>query len=291
MLTPRELAPFVELVRARNPAVPMPERAIRLIETRDVARVLDEVRAPMLMGDTIDQATADVERWVSDGYRIVTILDADYPERLRTVRESPVLLFSSGQFDGLRAGVSVVGSRKPTSGEEAAAAEVSATLVNAEFAVISGLALGIDTAAHRAAIDSGGRTVAVMGTGLEHTYPAANARLRARIENSGGAVLSQFFPEFGGSKQSFPMRNAVMSGLGIATVVIAAGEHSGTRSQVRFAIGHGRPVVLTPRVATETTWGREYAALPSVHVADDPQDVARIVSELRTVADPLALFP
>src|SRR5581483_252563 len=108
---------------------------------------------------------------------------------------------------------------------------------------ISGLAAGIDTAAHTAALESGGRTVAVIGTGITRCYPAANIELQEAIAHS-GLVLSQFWPESSASKASFPMRNATMSAYGRATIVVEASEQSGARIQARLAVAHGRPVVL-----------------------------------------------
>jgi predicted Rossmann fold nucleotide-binding protein DprA/Smf involved in DNA uptake len=109
------------------------------------------------------------------------------------------------------------------------------TLAKHDITVFSGLAAGIDTAAHRAVVDAGGRTVSVVGTGLRRCYPAENAEPQQEIART-GAVVSQFWPDAGPAKHHFPMRNAVMSGCSVATVVVEAGEHSGTRIQARLAL-------------------------------------------------------
>lgn len=115
------------------------------------------------------------------------------------------------------------------------------------LSVIAGLAEGIDTAAHRAALVAGGRTVAFIGTGIDKRYPAANIEIHDEIAHS-GLVLSQFYPGAGPTKHTFPMRNVLMSGYGLATIVVEAGEYSGSRIQARTAGEHGRPVILTDSV-------------------------------------------
>jgi len=154
-------------------------------------------------------------------------------------------------------------------------------VVEAGLTVVSGLAAGIDTAAHTAALDAGGRTVAVMGTGLERTYPATNKNLRERIVANRGLVMTQFEPDAPVKPANFPMRNAVMSGYGITTFVVTASEHSGTRSQTKNAVKHGRGVVLARRVAETTSWGRELARSGQACVAESSSDVLDQVRALQ----------
>lgn len=285
MRTAAELADFVAVLRVQNSEVSQPERVLRLLATEDPRRVLDGIRPPSLFDDDAPAMIAEVESWLRAGYSVTTILDDDYPTRLREVREAPALVFTIGDLHAPDVGVSVVGTRKASPAQCAAAADVASAIGEMGISVVSGLAEGIDTAAHTAALDAGHRTVAVMGTGLDSTYPAANRRLRKRIEASGGLVLSQFFPAAQPSKSSFPMRNAVMSGYGIATVVIAAGEHSGTRHQVKAAISHGRALILTRGVATGTTWGRTLIDSPNVYVAGSPGGVVDAIHSIRSQLD------
>lgn len=147
------------------------------------------------------------------------------------------MLFSVGRLDPADNGISVVGSRNASPGQLQVARDIATALIHRGIT----LAAGIDTAAHTAALAAGGRTVTVMGTGLGHTYPAANRQLRQHIESTGRAV-SQFFPDQTGSRASFPMRNAVMSGYGRATIVVGASEKSGTRHQAKAAVGCSRGV-------------------------------------------------
>ena len=145
--------------------------------------------------------------------------------------------------------------------------------------VIAGLAAGIDTAAHQAALDADGRTVAFLGTGITQSYPASNRALQREIADRG--LLLAVYPDAPPTKHSFPMRNATMSGYGLATIVIEAGEHSGTRIQARVAGEHGRPVILTDRVAATTTWGAALVERPNVYVVGSLAELAQAVNDIR----------
>jgi DNA processing protein len=130
--------------------------------------------------------------------------------------------------------------------------------VESGFTILSGLALGIDTAAHTAALDAGGSTSAVVGTGLNRVFPPENSGLAERILASGGALLSQFFPAQPPTRWTFPMRNVVMSGLSMATVVVEASETSGARMQARVALQHGRTVFLLRSLVEQHAWAQKY---------------------------------
>jgi DNA processing protein len=224
-------------------------------------------------------ATADIERWRGQGMKLLTVLDADYPDNLRTVHDRPPLIFVSGDLRAEDArSVAVVGTREPSVAGAAEAAAVAEHLVDAGFTVVSGLATGIDTAVHEASLARGGRTVAVVGTGLHRVYPPQNADLQRRISQA-GAVISQFWPEAPPSRQSFPMRNAVMSGLTLGSVVVEATRTSGARVQARLALAHGRPVFLLRRLTRED-WAREFATRPGAHVVDEPAEITQIIGRL-----------
>jgi DNA processing protein len=146
--------------------------------------------------------------------------------------------------------------------------------------VISGLAAGIDREAHLSALERGGRTVAVIGTGIDKCYPAANADIQRKIEEF-GLVLSQFWPGAPPTRHSFPLRNATMSAYGEATVIVQAGETSGARIQARQAVEHGRPLVLMRRVVEQTKWGDRLAsAAGDVVVADTADDAVEHVEQI-----------
>jgi DNA processing protein len=156
--------------------------------------------------------------------------------------------------------------------------------------VVAGLAAGIDTAAHRAALADGGRTVAIIGTGINNAYPGHNRDLQDEIV-ARGLVLSQFWPDAPPRRHTFLMRNATMSGYGLATVVVEAGEHSGARAQARLAFEHGRPVILTGMVVEQNDWARALVGRPGIHVASSLRSILDIVGgliqERATVSDEL----
>jgi DNA processing protein len=210
----------------------------------------------------------------------VTVLDREYPARLLGIREAPPFLFYEGTLREPDDGMSVVGSRTASEWGLRLAADASRLLVAEGLTVIAGLAAGIDAAAHEAALAEGGRAVGVLGTGITQSYPASNRALQREIGKS-GLLLSQFYPDAPPLRQSFPMRNATMSGYGLATIVIEAGEQSGTRIQARVAGEHGRPVILTDRVAATTTWGAALVGRPNVYVVSSAAELAQAVTDVR----------
>lgn len=238
--------------------------ADRLEDARSAHAILEResgLLTPQLLAD----AAADLARWSERGIRLVSLLDADYPENLRAVYDRPPLLFVLGRLGPRDArSVAVIGSRRASPGGRERARAITARLVAAGYTIVSGLALGIDTAAHLTALDSGGRTLAVLGTGLERAYPPQNESLQQRIALN-AAVISQFWPEAGPSRHSFPQRNALMSGLALATVVVEATQTSGARTQIRAALRHGRPVLLAGSLL-EQSWARDVATRPGVGV-------------------------
>lgn len=237
--------------------------------------------------DPLEVARKQVLGWHREEFSLVTILDQDYPARLRDVHQAPPVLFAHGASMTDDRAVSVVGSRTASRPGLAFASRTARSLVSAGFTVASGLAAGIDTAAHAAALDAAGRTVAVIGTGIRRTYPAQNRELQATIANR-GLVLSQFWPDAPPQKQNFLMRNATMSGYGVATVVVEAGETSGARAQARIAVEHGRPVILTRMVVDGNEWPQPLLGRPGVHVADRVEDIVDIV---QTIAREDAALP
>lgn len=282
----REHAAAVALLRlGGRPASEWAE----LVQQRESAvRVLEEHASGggdqlnLLSGEfemLLDQALADVAGWQMRGLHVLTVLDPGYPANLHEVHDRPLLVFVRGQLvTADERSVAVVGARDASSAGRQAARTVAAGLVAAGFVIVSGLARGIDTAAHVAALDAGGRTVAVIGTGLLRCYPPENRGLADRVA-AAGAVVSQFWPQAGPESRTFPLRNAVMSGLARATVVIEASARSGARLQSRLALAHGRPVFLM-RPLLEQEWARDLARRPGVHVVDEAREIATIVNRL-----------
>jgi len=251
--------------------------------------VLEEERArpdrgqgSLLSSDSatlIDSAAAEIAAWRAQGMELVTVLDPGYPENLRAVHDRPPLIFVAGRLQAADAqSIAVIGARSASPGAVRAASVIAAHLVDHGYTVVSGLAAGIDTAAHTAALARGGRTVAVIGTGLRHAYPPQNAALQRRL-SAQCAVISQFWPDSAPSRRSFPMRNAVMSGVSLATVVVEASERSGARTQARLALAHGRPVLLLASLLAQP-WARECAARPGAHVVRSAAEITSLVERL-----------
>ncbi len=278
-----ESAALVVLLRAGKR--PWQQYAELVEEAGSALAVLEQERddAPTLFDIGLDGAlestAAQITRWEAAGMELFTVLDERYPANLRAVHDRPPLIFVAGRYEAAdRRSLAVIGSRQATRRGLSAAAGVADHLVREGYSVVSGLAAGIDTAAHHAALRAGGRTVAVIGTGLRHAYPAQNAALQRRLVAE-GAVISQFWPDVPPTRRSFPMRNAVMSGLTLGTVIVEASAQSGTRVQARLALGHGRPVFLL-RLLLEQPWARELAARPGVYVVSSPAEITAAVERL-----------
>lgn len=230
--------------------------------------------------NTLDRAREDLVRWDAGGMRLVTVLESDYPPNLRAVHDRPPMVFVAGRLTPADTkSVAVVGARRAGPRGVASARAISEHLVDAGYTVVSGLAAGIDTAAHTAAFARNGRTVAVIGTGLTRCYPSENANLQRRI-GSECAVISQFWPDSPPSRRSFPMRNAVMSGLTLATVVVEASETSGARMQARLALAQGRPVFLLASLLATQAWARDCAGRPATHVVSAPGEITSVIERL-----------
>jgi len=233
-------------------------------------------------------AEAELTRWHEDGLDLVTVLSGRYPQQLAAVFDCPPFLFYEGYLDPDDRGISVVGSRNASAAGVAMARDAARLLAERQISVVAGLAEGIDSAAHQEALSLGARTVAVIGTGITKHYPKTNKNLREAIAKS-GLVLSQFYPEQPPTKNTFPMRNGTMSGYGLATIVVEAGEKSGSRIQARKAAHHGRPVILSRKVVTDTTWGKEMAKDPWVTVVSSRDELAAAVDQVLTDDNPSLL--
>ncbi|WP_121433048.1 DNA-processing protein DprA [Actinomadura pelletieri] len=279
-----ERAALVALLQVRPQGLPWGEITARVVEVGSALDVWDRLVPPTLVeapgeSSPLEAAAHDISVWTDQGHTVLTVLDDRYPERLREVHQAPPVLFARGSLLPDDTAVSVVGSRAASEHGMEFAASVAKDLVHRKVTVLAGLAAGIDTAAHRAALDAGGRTVAVIGTGINKVYPAANKELHREI-SARGLLLSQFWPDAPPQKHTFLMRNATMSGYGMATVVVEAGEHSGARTQARMAVEHGRPVILTNMVVRANAWARALVGRPGVHTAGTVDDVSKIVDDL-----------
>jgi DNA processing protein len=203
-------------------------------------------------------AAEDEMKRVSEvGGSILTQADEAYPERLREIYDPPAVLWIRGDVELLaRPGIAVVGTRHPSPYGAGMAEMLSRDLANRRLVIFSGMARGVDTAAHKGAIEAGGKTVAVWGTGIDVIYPKENKKLAESIVASGGTIVSEYplgtFP----APQNFPIRNRILSGMSIGVLVIEAAEYSGTRITARCAMEQNRDVYAVPgNVTNKNAWG------------------------------------
>jgi DNA processing protein len=222
--------------------------------------------------------------------RLLTVLDNDYPQNLRRVYDRPPFLFVRGtlQDDDSRS-VAIVGTRRASDAGRALARDMAAALAERGVAVISGMAAGIDTEAHTAALDAGGRTIAVMGTGIDRVYPKENAALAERIAES-GALLSQFWPGAPPRRSNFPLRNVVTSGVAVGTIVIEASATSGAKMQARLALEHGKRLFLVESLVLQEEWAQRYRSRRGAQVVHGVEDVVAALESDREPVTELQLF-
>ena len=186
------------------------------------------------------------ERWQRQEIVVLTWEDGAYPQRLKRIDSPPPVLYVRGALqDADDWAVAVVGTRKMSAYGRRVAEDVAAVLARHGVTVVSGLARGVDAAAHRAALRSGGRTLAVLGSGVDVVYPPEHRRLAAEIVNQ-GALLSEFPPGSKPEAGNFPQRNRIIAGLSLAVVVVEAGRKSGALITASFAADQGRDVFAVP---------------------------------------------
>lgn len=200
------------------------------------------------LGRAAADPTATIDRVRTSGTEVVTLDDASYPPRLRRIEEPPPVLFARGSvaaLDPARA-VAVVGTRRPTESGRRTAARIADALARVDTTTVSGLAVGIDGAAHAAAVAAAWPTIAVLGSGHDRLFPKAHRRLADAIVGAGGVIVSELPPDASPTPGSFPRRNRVISGLAQATVVVEAAPGSGALITARWALEQGRGCFIVP---------------------------------------------
>ena len=238
-------------------------------------------------GAALDRAKA----WLSASAtrHLIGWHDPDYPDLLRRMPGAPVALFVAGDPARLwHPAVAVVGSRAPTAGGREHASEFARAFVGAGLAVTSGLAAGIDTAAHHGALEAAGLTVAVLGTGPDIAFPRGNAGLLERIAHE-GAVVSEHLPGTGGRREHFPSRNRIIAGLSLGTLVVEAAYRSGALITARLAADAGREVMALPgSIRNPMARGCHRLIRDGAALVERPREVVdAIVSAAAALADAL----
>lgn len=206
----------------------------------------DKTRSAFLETRHQTDLEAEVARVAEAGVQLLTIEDADYPALLKQVPAPPPLIYVRGSLGNTDEwAVAVVGTRSPTTYGKEATRRIVTELAHSGVTVVSGLAIGIDTMAHRSALEAGGRTIAVLGSGIDVAYPERNQRLAEQISGQ-GALISEYPLQTRPVASNFPPRNRIISGLALGTLVIEAGHKSGALITVNFALDQGRDVFAVP---------------------------------------------
>ncbi|HEV2666211.1 MAG TPA: DNA-processing protein DprA, partial [Blastocatellia bacterium] len=237
--------------------------------------------------EILEKANAEIERLERLGAVVITLEDEDYPPLLREIYDPPIALYIRGDLKRAcaRPCIAVVGSRRCSTYGVNAALSLSRDLAQNGLTIVSGLARGIDAAAHRGALEvakesareSGALTIAVVGTGLETTYPKEHKKLEDEIA-ANGAVISEFPLGTPPLPQNFPYRNRVLSGLCFGVLIVEAAEHSGSLITARLAYEQGREVFAVPgNITSQTSFGPNYLI----------KDGAKLVQQWRDVVEEL----
>ena len=260
------------LVRALGSAVAIFDCGRRALEGTGV---LGGTTLDTLVGqrNAVDWA-GEIERAAALGARIVSRIDEEYPRGLKEIHDPPLALYVRGTLESRDARcVAVVGTRRPTHYGRDTAASISSQLARLGFTVASGLALGIDTHAHEAALRADGRTIAVIGSGLDRIYPEQNIGLAEKIAEH-GAVISEFPLGRWPDKTTFPMRNRIVSGLSMGVLVVEAGEKSGALITANQALQQGRSVFAVPgRIDSRASRGTNGLIKGGAALVQDADDI------------------
>lgn len=229
----------------------------------------------------LENANAEIERLEALHARVITLEDEDYPALLREIHDPPIALYVRGDLPKAYAQpcLAVVGSRRCSTYGVNTAQMLARDLAANGLTIVSGMARGIDAAAHRGALEAEGQTIAIVGTGLETTYPKEHKGLEAEIMVQ-GAVISEFPLGTPPLPQNFPYRNRILSGLCFGVLVVEAAEHSGSLITARLAYEQGREVFAVPgNITSQTSFGPNYLI----------KDGAKLVQQWRDVVEELPL--
>ncbi len=229
-----------------------------------------------------DMVERDLAWTQKTGNRIITIKDPDYPPLLKEIPNPPLLLFVCGDLQLLKLPqIAIVGSRNPTPTGLEAAFIFAKELAQAGLVITSGFAMGIDAASHKGAVAAPGKTIAVMGAGLNQIYPSHHTNLAQKILGSGGVLLSEFPLEDKGNAWHFPLRNRVISGLSLGTLVVEATVRSGSLITARLANEQGREVFAIPgSIYNPLARGCHYLIRQGAKLTEQSADVLEELGEL-----------
>jgi DNA processing protein len=245
----------------------------------------NELERAGLRGESVDSilerdrhaaAESELERVKQLGGDILLLDDGNYPAFLREIADPPMVLYVKGNWQECfdMPGIGVIGSRRCSTYGENAAEMLSRDLAERGICIVSGLARGIDAAAHKGALAAGGRTIAVIGTGIDNVYPRENTGLTREILENGGCIVSQFPLGTPPLPEHFPFRNRIISGLSLGILVVEASERSGSLITARLAAEQGREVMAVPgNITSGNSYGTNYLIKSGAKLVQQWQDV------------------
>ena len=229
----------------------------RLVDRAGSRRAAGGSAQAIALGSSLQLADAELDKAQAAGARLLVPDEPAYPRQLLEIYDPPAVLYVVGDAEALSMpGIAIVGTRHPTPYGIGMAERLACDLAARGLIIFSGMARGIDSAAHRGAVNAKAKTVAVFGTGVDVIYPRENRKLSEQILAHGGALVSEFPMGTPPAPQNFPIRNRVISGLAQGVLVAEAGEYSGTRITARCALEQCREVFAVPgNVTNKLAWG------------------------------------
>jgi DNA processing protein len=230
-------------------------------------------------GCAFEDAVTQQQKVADSGATVIPYTSQHYPARLKEIYDPPPILFAKGRVELLDSlALAVVGTRRPTAYGTSAATRLAKDLADAGLTISSGMARGIDTAAHKAVLETGGNTIAVFGCGVDELYPAENRKLADQIAEA-GLILSDFPMGTPPYPQNFPIRNRIISGISLGVLIVEGGQYSGSAITARLASEHNREVFAVPgNITSKMSWGPNLLIKQGAKLVQDWNDV---VTELK----------
>ena len=252
-----------------------PQAIFRASRTElEAAGLSGAVAQSIASGCSFDDAAAQQQKMLDTGAEVVTIGDSRYPNPLREIFDPPLVLFVRGRIELLSSiALGVVGTRRPTPYGVAVSERLSGDLAHAGLTIASGMARGIDTAAHRGTLAVGGDTIAVLGCGVDIVYPSENKKLAADIATR-GLIVSEFPMGATAFPQNFPIRNRIISGMSVGVLVVEGAQYSGSAITAKLAMDQGREVFAVPgNITSKLSWGPNLLIKQGARLVQDWNDV------------------
>lgn len=240
----------------------------------EAAGLSTSTAASIASGCSFEDAVTQQERLRAVGGQIITYHDPRYPAPLKQIFDPPVSLYARGRIELLQTVMlGVVGTRRPTAYGNSVAERLSSDLARAGLTIASGMARGIDTAAHTSSLDANGNTVAVFGSGIDHIYPSENRRLAERLFQN-GLVVSEYPLGTPGYPQNFPVRNRIIAGMSVGVLVVEGAQYSGSAITARVALDQGRDVFAVPgNITSKASWGPNLLIKQGAKLVQEASDI------------------